>query len=420
MHPFSGIIVKYQLKRDGDYSRDDELHVNLWEVGATFIDIGVMINAPLNIDAIEVLLPWEVNENDIEDLGTKLDSAKSIAAIFNNAVRYHGQANQNFAKVYFLSDSGPSQKDRPANRDFVLSRLSSINFSVKHRLEGGRKMSELTVKLPDPTEDEPGDGLPVTEPGDSLNDVSTAPRYVRFRINKVPAESYEAKFSQPDKNILSSYIETRIIDFRINVRRGIPEQFLIDKPTLRFPHFGKIHFFLTVDRAQEFLFHGTDYVGCRSLMDEDVWNEYVKPDIRAPITDSGSVKNYLGYQWSKKNDKSKEKDNGSNVEGVKDLVALGRFSKTSSGTSQIFLFLGVGLIFSFAGNAFWEAAKDETTKTINFLCWVIDSNVVLGLIFSLAGILLVFSGAIFAKQRRRKAFQNLLNRIIKRLERLRH
>ncbi|WP_156479913.1 hypothetical protein [Collimonas pratensis] len=405
MHPFSGIIVRYVARQtnEGDVSTStpvdaaaDELHVNLWEVGSRpFIDIGILISNRAEVNAIEVVLPWKLGAEAIMDLGTRLNSEKSIAAIFNEAVRYDGSADEPFASVSFLKDNDQQTKKSSTEQktEFVLLRLNSTHFSVFPRLTGEGEMTILRINLSDT----------------ALSGYASISSkiYLRFRIKNVPHAIYQATFCQPDRNILSSFIETRIIDFRINVRRGIPDELLAGDSNTHFPKFKKIHFFLTINRSQECIFEGQNFVGCRSLMDEDVWNEYVRSNVNAPITTDGSVRNYLGYQWTKA-----IKGGGNEAGHVKDLVALGRFSRTSSSTSQIFRFIGLGLVFGMAGNGAWEIIKFKSGHF--FGSWGGDdtNNVFLILLILLIAILLIFSGNIFDWFRKKALFQTLLKRTI--------
>lgn len=236
----------------------DELHINIWEVGkkpaGPFMDIGVMISDRQNTGFIQVDLPWEVSKKDISDLGAKLNGEKSVAAIFNEVVHYDGFAEGNFANISFRKD-GKDQKP------FSLLRLNSELFKIEYvNLSNGTTSSRLLVEIPRPH--------PST-----LSPDRRISAYVRFRIRNVPKEIYTSTFSQKDRTLISSRTEMRIVDFRINVRRGVPEELLSGSETVDFPQFERIHCFLTTDRSEDCSSQGKTYNGYRSLMDEDVWNE---------------------------------------------------------------------------------------------------------------------------------------------------
>lgn len=322
--------------------RNDELHINIWEIGdktsGPFMDIGVMISSRDHTGFVQVDLPWEVKKRDLSDLGAKLNGEKSVAAIFNEVVHYDGFAEGNFANISF-------RKDGKDEKPFSLLRLNSELFKIEYvHLSNGATSTRLMVEIPRPHPE-------------TLNKDKRISAYVRFRIRNVPEEMYTSTFEQKDRTIISSRTVTRIIDFRINVRRGVPEELLSGSETVEFPQFERIHCFLTTDRSEDCSSQGKTYMGYRSLMDEDVWNEYIRLDHRERISEENSVSNYLGHQWT-----------ASNENGVKDLIVLGRFSKTKSGIGLIIRFILLGIIFGATGNGVWEVIPNCVTSYSTDTC----------------------------------------------------
>jgi hypothetical protein len=311
-----------------EVSRADELHVNLWETGrdriSPFMDVGVMIGQRNDYCAVVVDLPWSVELKDVSDLGARLNGEKSVAAIFNEVVHYDGFAEGNFANISF-------RKDGKDEKPFSLVRLNTQLFKVEPIFLSDENLcTRLTITLPSrPTFVKPEDVR-----------ISS---YIRFRIRNIPPTVYSMDFIQKDRTLISSNTETRIIDFRINVLRGVPEELLSGNEKLVFPKFQRIHCFLTTIRDEVCVSDTKDYKGYRSLMDEEVWNEYIRLDNSVGISAENSVRNYLGYQWTS----SKE-------EGVKDLIVLGRFSKVRSDYVSIARFIALVLIFGVAGSAVWD------------------------------------------------------------------
>lgn len=309
---------------------DDELHVNLWEMGennrAPFMDIGVMISQHSEIDEVVIDLPWEVDKKDINDLGTKLNSEKSVAAIFNEVVHYDGLAEGNSANISFRRN-GQDQKP------FCLFRLNSQSFRIESiPISNGTLTSRVYVKIPKhkktPEEDERKSG------------------YIRLRIKNIPSTVYTNYFSYSDKALISSNIETRIIDFRINVMRGVPEELMHGNENLAFPkRLKRIHCFLTTIRNEECVSVSKYYNGYRSLVDEDIWNEYIKLDDSLPPKKQNTINNYLGYQWTIKSEKD---------EVIKDLIVLGRFSKKTSNRLSIIRFIIIVVMLGALGGGVWE------------------------------------------------------------------
>lgn len=365
-HSFSGILVRYLLKKKVGHAavgeavgatgtavtpeavhsknadlvpvplhlhdpRKDELHVNLWETGqghfSPFLDIGVMVGVRADVEAVVVDLPWLLEEKHVSDLGSRLNGEKSVAAIFNEVVHYDGFAEGNFANISF-------RKDGLDHKPFSLLRLNSNSFSIERTYwsETGT-CSRLVVKLPEMNEN-------AVKEHDRRKSA-----YIRFRIRNIPPSVYSVKFNQKDRALISSTNETRIIDFRINVLRGVPEELISTNVPLSFPKFERIHCFLTTLRDEECASVTNYYKGYRSLMDEDVWNEYIRLDSSVAISDSNNVRNYLGYQWT-----------ASAGEGAyaKDLVVLGRFTKLRSNYWLIARFIILVILFGAAGSGIWD------------------------------------------------------------------
>lgn len=336
------------------YKLYDQLHVNLWEVqensakkSTATLDLGVMIRDWQSVDAVLVDLPWIVKRDNISDLGSRLNSEKTIAAIFNEIVRYDSCADQSFARIHFRADDMVDPNKGPSNdaASFVLLRLAGTDYSIEIiSLGHGAKSSQLKITLPSI---------------DRLSDISSSPVYLRFRIDCIPRDVYSYVFEQADQNLLSSTHETRIIDFRINVRRGIPEEIFASNKIIRFPNFKKIHFFLTTNRGQVCDFESKNFIGCRSLIEEDVWNHYLNgPNSGIP---PNYMKKFLGYQWTES--VSRNGKNGS----VKDLVVLGRFSIYRSTAWMALRYVMVGIYFGVIGNGLWDFLKPEVDKNESFV-----------------------------------------------------
>lgn len=321
-----------QRKKSGNLwerELEDELHVNLWETGrdrlSPFMDVGLMIGKRDAYSAVVVDFPWKVELKDVSDLGARLNGEKSVAAIFNEVVHYDGFGEGNYANISF-------RKDGKDEKPFSLVRLNTQLFKVEPVFLSDENIcTRLTITLP-------------SRPTVTNIEHRRESAYIRFRIRNIPPTVYSMDFTQKDRALISSNTETRIIDFRINVLRGVPEELLSGNGRLKFPKFQRIHCFLTTIRDEVCVSDTNDYKGYRSLMDEEVWNEYIRLDNSVGISEETSVRNYLGYQWTA----SKE------GEPVKDLIVLGRFSKVRSDYFSIVRFITIVVIFGVSGSALWD------------------------------------------------------------------
>ena len=328
-------------------AQPDQLHVNLWEVrDPSVLDLGIMIGDWRKVEAVVVDLPWDIEREHVEDLGARLNSEKTVAAIFNEVVNYNGSADQHYAKITFRPiDIAHSVQIEPKDLySFFLLRLPGKSFSLeKISLGQGIFSSQLRISLPTPGELVPDEPCPL---------------YLRFRIDKVPQSVYSSSFELADRNLLSSSTKTRIIDFRINVRRGIPEEILAGFSKFKFPNLQKIHFFLTIGREQICGFESQNFVGCRSLVDEKIWNDYLQT--KPSDSNAEAMRQYLGYQWTAA---AKTKSDSGEFTGVKDLVVMGRFSSHKSNIAKTVRFVLLGIVFGMMGSGLWDILKPNQDRS---------------------------------------------------------
>lgn len=335
-YPFSGIIVRYLRRQssvavvaEANEPPEDQLHVNLWDIkDKAYLDIGLMICEPESIRQIWIDIPWQVKPEHVVDLGPGLDGAKILTSIFNDVALYAGVSNQQYAVVTL--GSHPNQ-----GSPFLLVHLDQRRLLFSEiAIDAESKVTRLRIRWP---------ALNYSE--DNHKDLR---RYIRLRITRVPMDAFFSTFRAKDRNLLSSSPITRLLDFRVNVRRGVPDQVLLANPSLEFPSLKKVHVFAIVPRETELPFQGEGYKGCRSLEDEEIWNGYINLPHRSHAAHGESVRGYLGYQWTAS---SKDKV------PAKDLVALGRFVHVTASRWTTTRFVIVVMLLGTLGSAVWDALK---------------------------------------------------------------
>ena len=171
--------------------------------------------------------------------------------------------------------------------------------------------------------------------------------YVRFRVKNVPEHFYRVTITPRDTIFLSSWQRTEIIDFRMNVRRGVPSGFeqLVNAT---FIDFKKVHLFLMKSSDQDIVFEDKLFRSCRSLEDEHFWANYsidVNSKEEEKELSRKRVKNSLGYQWTK-----------TIVNGlpISEFGTLARFKNVRFGLVKFVIAAGlVGAL----GNIAWDAVK---------------------------------------------------------------
>ncbi|MEY8689300.1 MAG: hypothetical protein AB9M53_05410 [Leptothrix sp. (in: b-proteobacteria)] len=394
-YPFSGILVRYQYKShedecitipndsidrspqvdEGQDDVRDELHVNLWEIGEEiFLDIGIMI-FDSRVERVIIDCPWRVAQSDLSDLGSQILGEQAVTAIFNESIEYTSETEAQSAKIKFNSGSKKGS-------EFEFQRLD------QNSLRKGFKYNDLDGMV------EPITSIPVLLKAPTTNKSSTLPaRYIRFRISNVPTRVYSTLYKQKDKNILSSTNMQTIVDFRINVRRGVPESILIHTDNLFFPKFKKIHLFGIFDRERELIFEGQGFKACRSLEDEKNWADYIHNNSITLDQVKQSIRKCLGYQWSGSSEKNSP---------VQELTVLARFSQVKSDRTQVIRFMVIAFLVGAIGNGVWnvleELVKIFTTTEINETAPGIVSVVkILAILFILLLVVTIVEGRLVKK-----------------------
>lgn len=304
-----------------------EIHFNIWEENATaaFLDIGLMVSTSDPAERFEIFLPWAVLKSDIEDLSPRLLVHNGVSAVFNEAWASSTAPNVLGGLVTRTDGSVfavvPYDKPEIAQRSHNLGTLNSIVLQL-----GALKAAATAVG-----------GI-------------KAPKqmYVRFRVKKVPPSFYRVGFDQGDALGGGALTRTEIIDFRLNVRRGVPvgiEQFLVG----RFLDFSKVQLFLMKSRNQDIVFEDKLFKACRSLEDEAYWAEYIlpiRPSEKALKKSLRQVKGSLGYQWKKTPDSAQSV--------VSEFGMLARFKSFHMRKRTAVLFLLVALVVGVAGNTVYD------------------------------------------------------------------
>lgn len=323
-----------------------ELHLNVWERGSApwsskaFLDIGLMLDVSETANRFEFLLPWKVEQNDVEDLSHRVLEPNAVSAIFN--------------EVWLTSlSNGSAGFITTGNGDIITVVHANGDLTVNEYTLGGQdKFYSIKLNVP-------------AILAKSKSASSGAKRmYVRFRVKNVPHSFYRVSINPKDWLLQSSWQRTEIIDFRMNVRRGVPLG-LTTTIGADFIDFSKVHLFLMKSRDQDIVFEDKAFRACRSLEDEEFWAGYSLSNPHNSLLRLWSkyhVKSSLGYQWSR----ATQKDSSGNDILVREFSTLSRFKKVRFGFIS---FLLAAAIVGAAGNAFWDAVKarygdTESSKSI--------------------------------------------------------
>lgn len=306
-----------------------EIHFNIWEEGvdtAPSLDIGVMLDVNDPTSTIEIFLPWILKDDNVEDLYSRLSNGIGISVIFNEAWRTSSAANQ--LGTIVIRDGLPSftvfpYKPKVSVREFNEGTFYSVVLDVKKLAFSSAGAVANTPHVPNQM-------------------------YVRFRIKNVPHNFYRVGFNQGDAFGGGALSRTEIIDFRLNIRRGVPvglESILNGK----FIEFSKVQLFLMKSKDQDIVFEDKLFRACRSLEDEGFWADYIQSKgASQKMLDKclAHVKNSLGYQWRKTPETGHAE--------VSEFGILARFKSFKMRKRTIFLFVCIALILGAGGNAVYD------------------------------------------------------------------
>ena len=204
---FYGLLI-LATGRKGQPEVLPEVHLNLWEkkekwvFESVFLDIGLMLDVNDSAQSFEIVLPWLTSLSDIEDLSPRLQEKGAIPAIFNEGW------------ICSNSNGRSGHVTDPVTNDIFTFVTLGNDLQVKTHNQG-TPLAQQSISLNVPSLKEK-----------STSSSSLARRmYVRFRVKNVPKHFYRVTINPRDRLFLSSWQRTEIIDFRMNVRRGVPLAF---------------------------------------------------------------------------------------------------------------------------------------------------------------------------------------------------
>ena len=320
-----------------------ELHINFWDFDSKTIimDIGILleysnIKSQINLlkdDYIKISMhiPSKIKKNSILDLGEILSSdADMIAAIFNEPINLHTKTGKvtfferkNNNKIILIDldieDGNNTKIEYDNNQDF-----SSITVNISNWFKHHEKyLSEIEA-----------------QDKDSNNNIYL---YLRIRLKDIQKAKFIDNFNPKDYTVLSSYIQNKILDFRINESRWIPRK--LQSNILRIK---KVHCFLIIHREYELNHQSKNFKGSRSLVEEPIWRKYLLNEYKTFFN--------MGYHWTDNNES----------DDYKSFQILGRFSRILSSPLQVIGFLFFILITSMLANmSFMLLDKLFISKQLN-------------------------------------------------------
>lgn len=311
-----------------------EIHFNIWEEGidtVPFLDIGIMLSVSDPAERIAIFLPWTLEPTNIEDLSPRILASNGVSAIFNEA--WTSSTATNSPGGFVTRNNGGSVFTIvPYNQPIIEKRphqtglFSSIVFDIAQLKSTSASAATNAPKAPDQM-------------------------YVRIRVKGVPESFYRVGFDQGDALGGGAFSRTEIIDFRLNVRRGVPsgiESILSG----RFVEFSKVQLFLMKHRNQDIVFEDKLFKACRSLEDENFWAGYILPlgaSAEAHEKSRKQVTGSLGYQWRKAPEGTQSE--------ITEFGMLARFKSYKMKGMTVTVFVLLALLLGALGNGLYDLGK---------------------------------------------------------------
>ncbi|MGN0711804.1 MAG: hypothetical protein ACI4LO_08580 [Anaerovoracaceae bacterium] len=258
--------IWYKLKNDEKPSID--LHINLWNIPKAeykrnidttepFIDFGLKIKGFRRVEELIISFPFELFEDEFEDLYEKVSKRNIARAIFNDSTIECSTC----AEYMYLEMKDEKQKTLLIN----LAKRNSFakGFSMEKSQEGDEKYTLFKLDFREIKND---------RCYDEYDDI-----YLRFRIrSKKLKEMLFCRLQTVNWLLLSDFSTTQIIDFKVNKERNLSADLCrhLAKKGFDFSEFDKIHFLVMNQATEQISILSNHFEECRKLEEKD-WDEYL-------------------------------------------------------------------------------------------------------------------------------------------------
>jgi hypothetical protein len=268
-----------------------ELHFNIWSglPGSTpdVLDIGFLFKRPRTMQQLFLYVPGKVERSQLKDLSGILKDRTSLSAVFNDTLDV-GRDDENAFDVLRGTDV--------AYRVIKVDIDNPDQVSINHLTEDDGRRTGTVIAL----------GPPVVG---RLSDATD--HYIRLRIvlSGELKELLVSRIPPSDRVFLSSFYETRVIEFRVNEKRNYSEALRKHQKDGRPPTISRVHYFLVRDLSVEMLRAHATFRKMRRL-EPGLWDGYLA-DLGSP-----NPENMIIYHW---------REDAKDGRGIEDFIALAAF-----------------------------------------------------------------------------------------------
>ena len=301
-----------------------EVHINLWNLKkrkkntAPFIDFGIGIPGFRKIKVLDILLPFHIDKSEITDLYEHVREPDTARLIFNE-VECEISSKDRYAVI---------KSDNFDNSKLLISIKNEEDLESFIKCNSNDETTILSIDFEELKKD------------DKFNEFDDL--YFRFRVNSNSIK--KSLFCPVEKKnwfLESGFIETEIIDIKINQERNLPHNVCKDYRLKKysFAAFKKIHLLIMSDSSDEVDTFGTGIYECRKLEDHD-WDNYLENNY--------DVTNILAYHW---------KEKGKDERAISSFSKLIRIYTASTNMKVIVTYVLVVVLLGAFGSGVMELIK---------------------------------------------------------------
>lgn len=258
-----------------------DLHVNFWsleditidgKIKEPYLDIGIKIKNHMHLEQLVFYCPFRCEQSNIKDLAECVSKKNNANIIFNDDCEMETKDNYTIVQ---LSD----------NERLLIFPISSV-IKKACIIENEDESTKIIFKF--------NEFHKYIENVEKLNDLKLL--YIRFRIQNVALRDIMYFDSEPlNKSFESAFSGTRIIDFKVNEKRNIPEFIRTENivTNATWAVFDTIHFLAMMPSSYNLTPLCEENMTCREL-EKKLWDDYLGTSI------DFSKRHVLAYHWKKK------------------------------------------------------------------------------------------------------------------------
>jgi len=310
-----------------------EIHVNLWKLRVNhdkatqgkstlskyernfdyFLDLGLMISNISGIGKVGLYFPFVISSDEIMDLGIAFhQDANLVNTIFNADLR------TTFTGAKILEVENQADNNKKFN-------IYSLDTKQQIEIEEYKNIGAVIhIKL------------------DQISRGRAEAHYFRIRIKSDKVRNFSRIHNPKNSFFESAFLNTEVIDFRINERRNFDRSILERIDSCVLPKISKINFFLLRSEKDDYILSHKPSDNCRGL-EKELWKTY--------LGDIYTHDDILAYHWKEKN-----------IDSFRLLIKM-KFEKNNVETiaKYIIVIAALSILFNLIASGLYDGMKSIGT-----------------------------------------------------------